>query len=98
MCSQLQQLLAGQACMFTGGDDAYGAAPAPRQKKEQANDANDDAMDAENQQASFRPAHNADLALHFIQTMCVDLDHVALLTHGAWSDQTHCGNGLHLQC
>lgn len=48
--------------MLTGGDDGYGTAPAARQKREQANNADDDAMDAGIQQASFR-AHDADLAL-----------------------------------
>ena len=40
--------------MLTGEDDGYGTAPAPRQRKEQANNADDDAIDAGLQQASFR--------------------------------------------
>lgn len=48
---------------FTGGNDGYGTAPVSRQKKEQSIDADNDAMNAETQQASFRQAHNADLAL-----------------------------------
>lgn len=81
--------------MLTGGDDGYGTSPAPRQKKKQANDVNDNAVDAENHQASSRPA---DSALQCIYTMCLHLDCVALSVLWNWSDQTRCADGLHLQC